>query len=198
MVSGALAMGGMGIWCMHFIGNRAIVLGQGQIEIQILYSPGFTAASFFFPVILLLMAFLVSGPGSELALDRLILAALLVAFGIAGMHFLGQAGISNYDCFYDIPFIIGAILVGFVLSIISLGCFSAIMPQWRTNWWKMCIFAFIWSCAASGMHWLASTATLYRLKGDVVSSTSIAPRNATTVLALMLVCWYASSISRPY
>lgn len=38
-------MGGIAIWCMHYIGNRAIVLGGGLDPLQIQYSSGFTALS---------------------------------------------------------------------------------------------------------------------------------------------------------
>ena len=47
-------MGGIGIWCMHFIGNRAIVLGNGEEDIQILYNVAFTGTSFVLPVVVLL------------------------------------------------------------------------------------------------------------------------------------------------
>lgn len=41
----------------HFIGNRAIDLASGEAELQIAYSSGFTALSFFVPILVLLAAF---------------------------------------------------------------------------------------------------------------------------------------------
>src|SRR5438045_1307552 len=43
----SVSMGGIAIWCMHYISNRAIVLGNAQFGIQIAYSPRYTALSFF-------------------------------------------------------------------------------------------------------------------------------------------------------
>lgn len=42
LLTSSVTMGGIGIWCMHFIGNRAIVLGDGAAQIQIVYSVTFT------------------------------------------------------------------------------------------------------------------------------------------------------------
>ncbi|KAK8078399.1 hypothetical protein PG996_004569 [Apiospora saccharicola] len=49
LVSSSITMGGIAIWCMHYIGNRAIELADGQLELQIAYSAGFTALSFSSP-----------------------------------------------------------------------------------------------------------------------------------------------------
>jgi hypothetical protein len=40
-------MDAVAIWPMHFIGNRAIQMVNGQAEYQIQYRPGHTAGSFF-------------------------------------------------------------------------------------------------------------------------------------------------------
>ncbi len=42
---------------MHFIGNRAIILGDGQPEYQLVYNPGYTVLSVFLPIIGLIIAF---------------------------------------------------------------------------------------------------------------------------------------------
>lgn len=56
----AVSFGGVAIWCMHFIGNRAIILGDGEAEIQLYYSPTFTAVSFVMPVIVLFCGFVIA------------------------------------------------------------------------------------------------------------------------------------------
>lgn len=45
----------------HFIGNRAIELGDGEPELQIVYSSHFTTLSFFIPIFVLLAAFVATG-----------------------------------------------------------------------------------------------------------------------------------------
>lgn len=43
----AVSFGLVAIWCMHFVGNRAIVLGDGEDAIQLYYSE-LIVRSFFF------------------------------------------------------------------------------------------------------------------------------------------------------
>jgi len=59
----SISMGGIAIWCMHYIGNRAIVLGNSQFAIQIDYSPTYTAVSFFVPITVLLAVGAVADEG---------------------------------------------------------------------------------------------------------------------------------------
>jgi NO-binding membrane sensor protein with MHYT domain len=88
---------------MHFIGNRAIVLGNGQAQLQIVYSAGFTVISFFMPVVVVFLAFASVGSNDTMNATRVVLGGALTGFAVCGMHYLGQAGISNYDCVYPIP-----------------------------------------------------------------------------------------------
>ncbi|CAG9956489.1 unnamed protein product, partial [Clonostachys rosea f. rosea IK726] len=61
LASAAVTMGGVSIWSMHFVGNRAIVLGDNEPEIQIAYSTLFTVISFFVPILVLLLTFIAIG-----------------------------------------------------------------------------------------------------------------------------------------
>jgi NO-binding membrane sensor protein with MHYT domain len=45
---------------MHFVGNRAIVLGDGEDEIQLYYSSTFTAVSAILPIIVIFLGLLVA------------------------------------------------------------------------------------------------------------------------------------------
>jgi NO-binding membrane sensor protein with MHYT domain len=42
---------------------------------------------------------------------RLSLGGTLAGLGICGMHYLGQAGIVNYDCVYTVAYVIGAAII---------------------------------------------------------------------------------------
>src|SRR6266536_823023 len=116
-------MGGIAIWCMHFIGNRAIVLGAGHSQIQISYSVGFSALSFLIPVLVFLVAFWALGSNESVSVLRLSLGGTLAGLAICGMHYLGQAGIANYDCIYTVAYVIGAAIIAVGASIGALGAF---------------------------------------------------------------------------
>ena len=69
---------------MHFIGNRAIVLGPGLEIPQLSYNPGFTAASFFLPIIVLSLAFATVGSDGSFSLVRLAVGGFLSGLGTVG------------------------------------------------------------------------------------------------------------------
>ena len=171
---------------MHFIGNRAITLGNGSATPQISYNSGLTALSFFLPVIVLFMAFVAVGVNEEISLLRLALGGTLAGLGICGMHYLGQASVTNYDCVYLVSYVIGAAIIAIAAATVALGIFFVFRAAWNAAWWKRCICALILAGAVSGMHWLASTGTQYRLKKGA-GSTSNNSRNATTISVIVLV-----------
>lgn len=85
-------MGGVAIWAMHFIGNRAIILypgSPGMNGLQLSYSAGFTALSFFVPIVFLLLAYLLMGTSSEaVGWLRLGTGGTFAGLSICGMHYL--------------------------------------------------------------------------------------------------------------
>ena len=180
-------MGGIAIWCMHFISNRAIVLADGQIVIQIAYSPGFTTLSFFVPILVLLTAFTALGSDDQVSLVRVTVGGILAGLAICGMHYLGQAGISNYVCIYSIGNVVGSAVVAVAASIVALSVFFVLRATWTNSWWKRALCAAILAGAVFGMHWLASVGTQYRLKHASPSSSPTISRNSTVIVVIVLV-----------
>ena len=165
-------MGGIAIWCMHYIGNRAIVLDDGQTVLQIAYNPGFTALSFFVPILVLLAAFIALGSDDRVSIFRVSMGASLAGSAICGMHYLGQAGISNYTSVYDVKNVVGSAVIAIAASIVALSVFFVPRVTWTNSWWKRALCAIILAGAVSGMHWLASVGTQYRLKNISIPSGS--------------------------
>jgi len=189
-------MGGIAIWCMHFISNRAIVLADGQTAIQIAYSPGFTTLSFFVPILVLLTAFMVLGSDDRVSLVRVTVGGTLAGLAICGMHYLGQAGISNYISIYSVGYVVGAAVVAVVASIVALSVFFVLRATWTNSWWKRALCAIILAGAVFGMHWLASVGTQYRLKHVDLSSSDNISRNSTVIVVIVLVCIVATPTRR--
>ena len=157
-------MGGVAIWCMHFVGNRALVLGDGEPELQIAYSPGYTALSFFLPVLVLLPAFLATDNQDQVRRVSVALGGILAGLAICGMHYLGQLGITNYDCIYRVGYVIGSALVAVLASVAALTIFFLLRAAWTNSSWKRGLCALLLAGGVSGMHWLASVGTSYRLR----------------------------------
>jgi len=84
-------MGGIAIWSMHFVGNRAIVLypkSAGTDQLQLAYSSTFTALSFFVPILVLFLAYLLIGTNEDVSYLRLGFGGTFAGLSICGMHYL--------------------------------------------------------------------------------------------------------------
>ncbi|KAF4459602.1 Signaling ykoW [Fusarium albosuccineum] len=159
----AITMGGIAIWCMHFVGNQALILADGETEMQIAYSSGITVLSFCLPVLVLLAAFYAIGITNRVAWWRVITAGVLCGSAICGMHYLGNASIKNYHCIYDTAYIVGAAIIAVVASTVALAMFFIFQSLSASSWWKRTISAILLAGAVSSMHWCASVGTEYQL-----------------------------------
>ena len=181
-------MGGMAVWCARYIGNRAIILGAGENELQVMYNPGITTLSFFLSLGFTMITFTVVGSENTLIYARVGLGGAIAGLGFCGSHFAGQAGIMNYDCFYDVPFVIGAIGTAVITGTTALGLYSWSRSLWNSSWWMRGISAFLMGGAMSAMYWLASIGTLFRLKeGVVLEPSGAAAQNATMISVFVVV-----------
>ncbi|KAJ8108572.1 hypothetical protein ONZ43_g6385 [Nemania bipapillata] len=153
LVSAAVTMGGISIWSMHFVGNRAIVLAQDQLELQIVYSAGFTALSFFLPIVVLLAAFIATGTNNDVSFWRI----------CRGVTYVGNASITNYRCEYTLANAIGSAVIAVVASNVALSIFFLWRASWTNSWWRRGLCGVMLAGAVSGMHWCATTGTNYRL-----------------------------------
>jgi NO-binding membrane sensor protein with MHYT domain len=168
---------------MHFIANRAIVIGDGDSERQILYSPGFTALSVFLPVIVLGGAFYFLGTNRSRARPiYLVLAGVLTGTAVCGMHYVGNAGIRNYHCHYKPANVAGAAVIAVVASLVALSIFFRLREDWTDSWWKRACCAFVLATAVCGMHWTAAVGTGY------IPGPSNASSGGTTRVQTVIVC----------
>jgi NO-binding membrane sensor protein with MHYT domain len=186
-------MGGVAIWCMHFVGNRAVVLGNDERVLQIEYNSGFTALSFFVPILVLLAAFTAVGVNDKVSKIRVLFGGTLAGLAICGMHYLGQAGIDNYTCIYQVGNVIGAAVIAVIASVTALSVFFVLRASWTNSWWKRALCAIILAGAVSGMHWLATVGTNYRLIATSTGRNGKISRDQTVIVVIVLV----SHLSRP-
>lgn len=185
LITAAVTMGGIAIWSMHYIGNRAIDIGDGDPQLQIAYSSGFTALSFFMPIIVLIAAFVAIGTNESVSWWRVAIGGTLAGAAICGMHYLGNASISNYVCIYNAANVVGAALIAVAASIIALSVFFVFRAAWTNSWWKRGMSAVLLAGAVSGMHWCASTGTQYKLVA--LAGSNQLSRNTTVIVVICLV-----------
>jgi len=177
-------MGGMAVWCMHFIGNYAIILGAGG-GMQAAYSPGITVLACLFPIVITGITFLVITLDDTFSCVRVGLGGTLAGLGFCGAYYAGQTHIANYNCFYDLPFVIAAVLLSVITNISAIGIYSWFRATWSADWWLRGVCSFLLAGAVSGMFWLSSSGTLYQMKREVGPSPGV--RTATIISVLVLV-----------
>lgn len=174
----------------HYIGNRATTLLDGQPEVQIAYSAGVTAASFFVPIVVLMLAFFVvtitDGSSNRVSWRRVGISGTLSGGAISGMHYLGNASISNYRCDYLASFVVGSVVIAAAASTIALSLFFVFKSSWTNSWWKRIGCAVVLAGAVSGMHWCAVMGTRYTLT-RVHSTSETTSRNTTVIVTACLV-----------
>ncbi|KAJ9613009.1 hypothetical protein H2200_002950 [Cladophialophora chaetospira] len=177
-------MGGIGIWGMHFVGNRAIVLQHGDPQRQILYNSGFTAISFFLPIVVLLFAFYTLGMPTRVRQLHVAVAGFFTGAAVCGMHYLGQYSVENYTCSYRVQYVVGAAIIAVLASFIALSIFFRLRDAWMDSWWKRALCGAILATAVSGMHWTAAVGTIYHWHGDLRGHGN--SRSQTAVIAAAL------------
>ncbi|KAK4464956.1 hypothetical protein QBC42DRAFT_219609 [Cladorrhinum samala] len=188
LLGAAVTMGGVAIWCMHFVGNRAVTLLDGQPELQIIYSPGVTVASFFVPIVVLFAAFFVVTSTSNargVSWWRIAVSGALSGGAICGMHYLGNASIKNYRCSYYVGNIVGAVAIAVTASSVALALFFVFRASWTNSWWRRIGCAVVLASAVSGMHWCGAVGTRYRLK-HLRTSTDLDGRNTIVIVVTIL------------
>ncbi|KAL8787578.1 MAG: hypothetical protein Q9213_002140 [Squamulea squamosa] len=178
-------MGAVAIWAMHYIGNRAITMLDGQRELQIQYSAGYTGGSFLLPICVVSIAFYLLSLSEKVDIIRIAVVGILTGAAICGMHYLGQGGIANYYVSYGWPYVLGSAFIAVIAATVALGVFFYLKRNWTNTWWKRALCAALLASSVSGMHWVASAGTVYRLRHQARKGNGLG-RQATVVIVLCL------------
>ncbi|KAH8730220.1 hypothetical protein GQ44DRAFT_645379 [Phaeosphaeriaceae sp. PMI808] len=186
----AISFGLVAIWCMHFVGNRAIILGDGEDEIQLYYSSTYTAVSAILPVVVLYLGLLIADKfykNSRRTLTRyssLLVCGVCAGAAVTEMHYLGNNGTTNYRLQLSWPHVIGAAGIAVGACLISFGLFFHWSGHWVNFIWRRVVVACFLALAVSGMHWTAAAGTWYEIRGYHQGPGR--QRNVTLIIALCL------------
>lgn len=178
-------MGAVAIWCMHYIGNRAIQMLDGDEDHQIQYSPAYTAGSFILPIGIEGFAFYCFGQTDHVSIHGTMLGGLTTGLGICGMHYTGEVGISNYAISYSWKYMVGAAVIAVVANTTALGLSFYFTSTWTNGVWKRVGCALVLALSVSGMHWVASRGTYYRYVAN--SGRNGLSREGVAIIVLFLV-----------
>jgi NO-binding membrane sensor protein with MHYT domain len=180
-------MGLVGIWCMHFMGNRAIILGDGAADKQLVYNAGYTTLSVFLPILGLVIAFSAaefssSAKSRTMHWVSLTCTGVFAGLAIVGMHYVGNFGIANYSLNYAHRFLAASIVIAIGDCLLVLILFYTLREKWISSWWKRVICAVFLAGGVSAMHFTASTGCQYTLR-RLNDNAAIRSRNIQVAVA---------------
>ncbi|GAB3656061.1 MHYT domain-containing protein [Ramlibacter alkalitolerans] len=155
-IAAGLALGGIGVWAMHFIGMLALKLGVASS-----YAMGETLISLVAAVVAtaLALGFVARAPER---LGRLLGAGFLLGMGVVVMHYLGMWGmkISGY-----IRWDVGVIALSAVIAV--LAATAALWLAFNTGGVGMRVLAaLIMGVAVCAMHYTGMTAAEFICTSD--------------------------------
>jgi NO-binding membrane sensor protein with MHYT domain len=162
----AIAIGGTGIWLMHF----SAMMGFGVSGSVVRYGIALTIGSAIVAVAVVGCGLFIVGYG-EPTRNKVILGGIFTGFGIAGMHYMGMAAMRVHgDISYSIPLVIASILIAIVAATVALWFTVSL----RTTG-AITAAALIMGIAVCGMHYTGMAALRVRLVPDAETVTGVDP-----------------------
>ncbi|WP_100448652.1 MHYT domain-containing protein [Glycomyces xiaoerkulensis] len=166
----SLAIGGVGIWMMHF----TAMIGFTVVGSDIGYDVTLTIASFGLAVTAVGIGVFISGT-THAGWPRLILGGLVCGAGVVGMHYTGMAAISTSGTIsYDSRLVAASVAIAVVAATVALR-FTTVVDRHGT----MALAATVMSVAVVGMHYTGMAAVS-------VEETTGGPVQGLSPLVLML------------
>jgi NO-binding membrane sensor protein with MHYT domain len=112
----AVSVGATGIWAMHFIAMLGFTI-QGQ---QIMYNVPVAIASMLLAILVVGVGLFIVGYGNG-GWPRLASGGVTIGLGVAGMHYMGMAGMIMPDSVsYNVPLVVLSILIAVVAGTAAL------------------------------------------------------------------------------
>ena len=148
IVGAAVALGGCGIWSMHFIGMLAY-----KVPVQIEYSPLLTIISLIISVGVVAAGFYIVGSG-DASIATLVKGGAVAGLGVAAMHYLGMyAMIMSAEVIWNMSIVALSIVIAVTAATVALW----LAFNLRGNLQRFGS-AFVMGIAVCGMHYTGMSA----------------------------------------
>jgi NO-binding membrane sensor protein with MHYT domain len=148
LIGSGAAVGGGGIWAMHFIAMLAC-----QMNVPVTYDLPLTAASAVIGIAACTVGLAVASSG-VFSWAKLVLAGVLMGLGVAGMHYTGMmAMLMPAQTVYDTNIVVLSIVIAIVASIAALWLAFNLR-----GWMQLLGAALVMGVAVCGMHYTGMAA----------------------------------------
>lgn len=171
LLGAALALGGGGIWSMHFIAMLAF-----KTPMEVGYDPVITVASLVLAVVVVAIGFAIVGRGTG-TLANLLSAGLVAGLGVCGMHYVGMAAmIMPADISYDTTRFGLSVLIAVVAATVAMWLAFNLRGTFQRFG-----SAFVMGVAVCGMHYTGMSALIMTPNPDKLTAITSIGVPATTV-----------------
>jgi NO-binding membrane sensor protein with MHYT domain len=155
----AFAIGGTGIWVMHFVA----MMGFSVAGVPVRYDIPITFASWLLAVVVVAIGLFIVGFGRPNAI-KILAAGLFTGLGVATMHYTGMSAMrTSTEVSYDRNLVIASVVIAVVAATVALW-FTVTLRRGVA----LGVAALIMGVAVSGMHYTAMMAL--RLSSSLTAS----------------------------
>jgi NO-binding membrane sensor protein with MHYT domain len=156
----AWAIGGTGIWVMHFMA----MIGFSIPGLPVRYDIPITIASWLTAIVVVAIGLFIVGYGKPNA-GKILLGGVFMGVGVAAMHYTGMAAMrTTADVSYDRELVIASVVIAIVASTVALW-FTVTLKKGLA----LTVAALIMGVAVNGMHFTG----MYALRITNVHPTTV-------------------------
>jgi NO-binding membrane sensor protein with MHYT domain len=175
----AWAIGGTGIWVMHFMAMLGFSVDHGDVPIR--YDVATTVASWITAIVAVGIGLFIVGFG-RVSLLKIVIAGVFTGCGVAAMHYTGMAAMRMpADVSYDRTLFIASVVIAIVASSVALW-FTVTLRRGAV----LFVAALIMGVAVNGMHFTGMYA-MRVTEDDGRATTGILPIAFVAPIAVFVV-----------
>ncbi|NUT31654.1 MAG: histidine kinase [Hamadaea sp.] len=176
LVLGSLAIGGAGIWLMHFMAMLGFDIPASQVR----YEPVTTAASLAFAVVAVGFGLFFVGTGRR-RLAKIPVGGVFTGTGVVAMHYTGMYAMRvSGQISYDQGLVLASVVIAVVAATVALW-FTVVVQGWRA----LLAASAIMAVAVCGMHYTAMAALRVQLDSSAAPVVGMTP--ALLIVPIFLI-----------
>lgn len=178
LLTAAVALGGVGIWAMHFIGMLALDIA----DTPVVYSIGVTILSLVIAVGVVFVGLLILRHGKP-GVGKLIGVGVIGGAGVVAMHYSGMMAMQmNANMTMDPTLVAASVVIAVVAAIAALA-----LATYLTKTWHMTIGALIMGVAVNGMHYTGMAAASFTYSDNGVNVKNLLFANFSFAMVIGIV-----------
>lgn len=144
LLFGALAIGGTGIWMMHFIAMIGFTVTGSDVR----YDVAITVASLLISIVSVGLGLFIVGKGDPTVL-KIAIGGVITGLGVVSMHYTGMAAVNIAGTIhYDPQWVIASVVIALVAATVAL-----FFTTWVRGRGSLAFASIVMAIAVCGMHY---------------------------------------------